>query len=601
MRRRIPGIDGNSPIHAARWGTVIALLALMLLAACGKSDPPPPAPPPPAPLLPATGEFTLTNVAEASGIVFRHGAFATQIFQDPAAAMGGGLCWLDYDNDGWLDLYLVNSHAVDEVDYWQGQGGLPRNALFRNIGATQPGQFEDVSTASAADLAAVGNGCLAADLNMDGFTDLFLTADGPNALLWNNGDGTFREGAMAAGLAAPEWNSAAVAGDLNGDGWPDLFVAAYIDLKNKVPKPSGAFPQDYYGLPDHLYINNGDGTFRDVTELVGLDRIERGLGGLFSDLDRDGDLDLYIANDGHPNRLYANNPWPGGITGDPAGIGFRFEDLTESAKVGDSGSGMGVAGGDYDGDGQTDLFITNWERELNALYRNETSESGILTFQYSTFRIGVSGLGNGQTGWGTHLADFDQDTDTDLLIVNGRVPVTNMQTDPETMRYYRNRTVDLTGAGGVDLPVAAEVKFTEATAEIGLDALGRILGRGSAAADYDQDGDLDVAINVAAGQAVLLRNDGQPGNWLQVGADRFAPGLRVEITLADGRHLVRELYAGSSYISTESPFLHFGLGRAEIVSTLTAHWPDGTITQLENIAANQRLILPAPQPPIPNP
>ncbi|MBP8110579.1 MAG: hypothetical protein KAZ38_23385 [Caldilineaceae bacterium] len=150
LRRRIPGIDGNSPIHAARWGTVIALLALMLLAACGKSDPPPPAPPPPAPLLPATGEFTLTNVAEASGIVFRHGAFATQIFQDPAAAMGGGLCWLDYDNDGWLDLYLVNSHAVDGVDYWQGQGGLPRNALFRNIGATQPGQFEDVSTASAA-------------------------------------------------------------------------------------------------------------------------------------------------------------------------------------------------------------------------------------------------------------------------------------------------------------------------------------------------------------------------------------------------------------------------------------------------------------------
>ena len=239
----------------------------MLLAACGKSDPPPPAPPPPAPLLPATGEFTLTNVAEASGIVFRHGAFATQIFQDPAAAMGGGLCWLDYDNDGWLDLYLVNSHAVDEVDYWQGQGGLPRNALFRNIGATQPGQFEDVSTASAADLAAVGNGCLAADLNMDGFTDLFLTADGPNALLWNNGDGTFREGAMAAGLAAPEWNSAAVAGDLNGDGWPDLFVAAYIDLKNKVPKPSGALPLVYYWPPAHLYLNSGGRTIRDVTEL----------------------------------------------------------------------------------------------------------------------------------------------------------------------------------------------------------------------------------------------------------------------------------------------------------------------------------------------
>ncbi len=572
----------------------------MLLAACGKSDPPPPTPDPtPLPTVdvPATGKITFSDVAVASGVDFHHGSFATQVFQDPAASMGGGLCWIDYDNDGWLDLYLVNSHAVDEVSYWRDHGGLPRNALFHNLGATQPGQFEDVSAAAGADLAAVGNGCLAADLNMDGFTDLFLTADGPNALLWNNGNGTFTEGAVAAGVAAPEWNSAAVAGDLNGDGWPDLFVAAYINLKNKVPKPSGAFPQDYYGLPDHLYINNGDGTFREVTTLVGLDREERGLGALLSDLDRDGDLDLYIANDGHPNRLYANNPWPGGVAADPEGIGFRLEDLTESAKVGDSGSGMGVAGGDYDGDGQTDLFITNWERELNALYRNETAEAGFLTFQYSTFRVGVSGLGNGQTGWGTQLADFDQDTDTDLMFVNGRVPVTNLETDPETMRYYRNRMVDLTSDGGATvnqtptLPGVTHVQFTEATADVGLDALGPILGRGSAAADYDQDGDLDVAVNVAAGQAVLLRNDGSPGNWLQIGTDTFAPGLRVDVTLPDGRHLVRERYAGSSYISTESPLLHFGLGRATVVPALTAHWPDGTVIQLENVAANQRLIL----------
>ena len=182
---------------------------------------------------------------------------------------------------------------------------------------------------------------------------MYVTADGPNALLWNNGDGTFSEGAAAAAVAAPEWNSAASVGDLNGDGWPDLFVAAYIDLERKIPNPSGAFPQDFYGLPDHLYLSNGspnaDGslTFREVTVEAGLQKEERGLGALFSDIDQDNDLDLYIANDGHPNRLYINEP-----TQEASGLGFRLVDMTATADVGDSGSGMGITGGDYDGDGR---------------------------------------------------------------------------------------------------------------------------------------------------------------------------------------------------------------------------------------------------------
>jgi cytochrome c peroxidase len=532
----------------------------------------------------------LHDVATAVGLDFRQGAFQTDIFQDPAAAMGGGLCWIDYNNDGWLDLYLVNSHAEDEVKYWQDQGGLPRNALYRNDGGT----FSNVSAESGTDLAMRGNGCVAADFDADGWWDLYVTADGPNALLWNNGDGTFSEGAAAAGVAASEWNSAAVVGDVNGDGLPDLFVAAYIDLNRRIPKPSGAFPQDYYGLSDHLYLNDGPAatptaaagrqnpvTFREVTLAAGLFRQERGLGALFSDLDNDGDLDLYIANDGQPNRLYANQPWPGGTAADPQALGFRFVDLVDTANVGDSGSGMGVTGGDYDGDGLPDLFVTNWERELNALYRNETAEAGHLTFQYSTFRIGISGLGNGLTGWGTAWLDLDQDTDLDLLVANGRVPVTNLAADAQLVRFYRNRSWNADGSQG------RPGQFFEWTQQVGLKEVGPLLSRGSAVADYDNDGDLDVAINTIAGPAVLLQNDGQHGHWLQVSLDGFYPGAVVRVSLPDGRQLVRELYAGSSYLASEDPRLHFGLGPAGYVPQLTVTLPGGQRLEFEDVPADQ--------------
>lgn len=530
----------------------------------------------------------LRDVAAEVGLDFRHGAFRTDIFQDPVAAMGGGLCWIDYDNDGWLDLYLVNSHAEDEAAYWRSQGGLPRNALYRNEGGT----FTDVSAGSGTDLALRGNGCVAADFNGDGWWDLYVTADGPNALLWNNGDGTFSEGAAAAGVAAPEWNSAAVVGDLNGDGRPDLFVAAYISLKRRIPKPSGAFPQDYYGLPDRLYLNNGPGpdgapgapvTFREVTLAAGLLREERGLGALLTDLDTDGDLDLYIANDGQPNRLYANEPWPGGAAADPEGLGFRFVDLVDTADVGDSGSGMGVAGGDFDGDGQIDLFVTNWEREVNALYRNETAEAGYLNFQYSTYRIGISGLGNGMTGWGTTWLDLDHDTDLDLLVANGRVPVTNLASDAQLVRYYRNRAWNPDGSQG------QPGQFREWTQQVGLKEVGPLLSRGSAVADYDNDGDLDMAISTIGGPVALLQNGGAPGHWLEVRFDAFCPGAVVSVSLPDGRRLVREVYAGSSYLASEDPRLHFGLGPAGAVPRVTVTLPTGQRLEFEDVPADQIL------------
>lgn len=231
-------------------------------------------------------DLYFTDVASSVGIDFRHGAFRHRISMDPVASMGGGLCWLDYNNDGWLDLYLVNSHALDESEEWSQKGGLPKNQLWRNEG----GYFVDVSESSGTGVAIRGNGCIAADFNKDGAPDLFITADGPNLLFWNKGDGTFSQGAQEAGLDAEEWNSAAVAGDLNRDGLLDLYVASYIDLNKKVPKPTGHFPQDYFGILDRIYLNQGMGNngrvmFRKITQDAGLLCSDRRLGALLSDLD----------------------------------------------------------------------------------------------------------------------------------------------------------------------------------------------------------------------------------------------------------------------------------------------------------------------------
>ena len=246
------------------------------------------------------------------------------------AMMGGGVCWVDIDGDGWLDLFAVNSYADDDLGYWLAHGGMPRSALFHNV----KGRFTDVSRSSGADVQLRGDGCVAGDFNGDGSNDIYVTAAGNDALLWNDGKGHFSEGARAAGITAWGWHTGAAVADVNGDGRPDIFVSGYADVNAPGPADAG-FPNNYKGVRDLLYLNtgndaNGHARFREVGEKARIDSgtPEHGLGAVFMDANGDGRPDLYVANDANPNRLYMNVPFKGGAAADPLGLGFR---LVESA------------------------------------------------------------------------------------------------------------------------------------------------------------------------------------------------------------------------------------------------------------------------------
>jgi ASPIC/UnbV protein/VCBS repeat protein len=554
----------------------IALVAAAILAATCTSEP---GGGPSVGPTRGTGPSALrfSDVAQQVGLDFQHGAFRWDVTPDVAAMMGGGVCWLDYDADGWLDLFVVNSYAETEASRWRDEGGLPHSALFHNL----EGRFEDVSAGSGADLAARGTGCVAADFDLDGSTDLYVTSAGVGALLWNEGDGTFTEGAGPAGVNASGWYAGGAVGDVNRDGWPDLFLAGYADVNTDLPDASLGFPNTKLGVRDLLFLSDGptEGghvTFREVGADAGLEVVgfEYGLGAVLSDLDRDDDLDLFVANDTKPDRLYENVPWPGGADADPAGLGFRFEELAARAGVADPAAGMGVAEGDYDGDGRPDLFVTNARGQVHGVFRGQDSELVKPSFADVRQELGPD-LGS-STGWGVSWADFDLDTDLDLLFANGNIPVTDLVTDAEPLQMLENLTSQ--GTMGV---------FEDASGEVGLGVVGSLDARGSAVADYDNDGDLDVAINSIGGQLVLLENSGVTGNWLEVELNGFAPGAVVTVVLADGRRLVREVHTGSSYLSSEDPRCHFGLGTISTVNELIVHWPSGEETRLPDVDANR--------------
>jgi len=525
---------------------------------------------------------TLVDVAEEQGLAFTHGAFRWDVSGDRAAMMGGGVCWLDVDGDGRLDLYAVNSYAELESRRWDAEGERPTNHLFRNDG----GHFTDISAGSGADLAVRGEGCVAADFDRDGTTDLYVTTARGNSLLWGRGDGTFAEGAEAAGVDAYGWYTGAAVGDVNGDGWPDLFVSGYVNVNRPDPESAQGFPNSYAGVRDLLYLSEGQGadgrvTFREVGEALGVDPdADYGLGALFTDVDRDHDLDLYVANDTNPSRLYLNEPASGST--DPGGLGFTLREVGTRANVAEAGSAMGVAGEDYNGDGRGDLFVTNLAEQPPALFLNRTRR-GAPAFSDGAPRFGDRAPNGSTSGWGATFVDLDLDTDLDLLVANGAIPVVDLGLDAQPLGAYGN----LADAGRPG-------RFEDIGAAIGLDGVGPLNARGLAAADFDNDGDLDVAVNVVGSPLVLLENRGAEGNWLEVAGDEFSPGAVVTVRLAGGRVLRRELRAGSSYLSSEDPRAHFGLGPAARVAEVRVRWPDGRSTVVEDVEVNQILTVAEP-------
>ena len=565
---------GRRPLPT-RWAAFHLVILLIIGSSCGRQE----SEQTPKRLPSASVTPVFTDVALQSGIDFQHVNGSTGRFYYPET-YGPGVVFLDYDNDGDQDLYLVNSAALPGfIESFE-----PANALYENDG---DGTFTDVTDRSGVGDQGYGLGVCAADYNNDGHVDLYVTNFGPNVLFRNEGNGTFTDVTDQAGVGDPRMSTSAAFADYDGDGYVDLYVAnnAHVPMDN--PKkcrhgvvPVYCGPGQYEGVSGSLYQNEGDGTFTDVTRQAGVyDESGRQLGAVFSDYDQDGDADLYIANDTKPNWLFRND----GETG------FTEVGLTSGVAVNPEArpeAGMGTDWGDYDRDGLMDIIVCNFQWESCRLLANQ----GDGFFDDRTFLAGLGEPTYSTLTFGTDFLDYDNDGFLDIFIANGHVDPNIGIIDRGGPAYAQHDQLFHNNG---------DRTFDDVSEQAGLQRFRPRVGRGSATADYDNDGDLDLFISNNNQRPMLLRNDGgNSNNWLSiktVGHRSNRDGIGALITVyAAGFVQSEEVRAGSSYLSQNDLRVHFGLGTLAVAETIEVRWPSGTIQTLQQIDANQFLVIEEP-------
>ena len=570
-------------------GTAAGLLLANLLSAgagvpSGGLHAAPQSPEPPA------GVAWFTDRAEEVGIDFVHlNGASGELYISETLAPGAAL--FDFDDDGDLDVYLVQGRVLGPGGTPDGSESPPRahppgDRLYRNdlvvhADGTRTLRFTDVTEGSGLGGGAYGMGVAAGDVDNDGRVDLYRTALGPNQLFRNDGDGTFTDVTDESGAGDPRWSVSASFVDFDRDGWLDLYVGNYLDHRPGTPQPecfTRTGERDYCGpsawapVPDRLYRNRGDGTFVDVTAEAGVAR-EYGaaLGVTAFDADGDGWTDVYIANDGEPNQLWMNR----------RDGTFTNGALLAGAALNDSGrteGSMGVDAGDFDGDGDDDLFMTHLTRETNTLYVND----GRGLFEDRTATIGLGAPSLAYTGFGTAWLDFDNDGRPDLLAVNGAVQASHQR--------FAMRGRGSSARAGEPLPLdqpnqlfrnLGNGRFDDVTRRAGPVFELSEVSRGAAFGDVDNDGDVDVLVANNNGRARLLINEvGHRNRWIGlrlVGGPRRRdmPGARVGVFRDDGPPLWRRARADGSYASANDPRVLVGLGQAAAVRRVRVVWPGG--------------------------
>jgi hypothetical protein len=515
-----------------------------------------------------------------SGILWKHENARSPNRYLPEA-LGPGCAFLDYDNDGWMDIFLVNSGPCD---FWTPNKPV-RNALYHN---NRDGTFTDVTQKAGVDGAYFGMGVAVGDYDNDGWPDIFVTAYGKCILYKNNHDGTFKNVTEQAGVATPGWTTSAVWFDYDGDGLLDLFVCSFVDYsgKHKLECGNNQIGRNYYCVPrvfrptaSYLYHNNGDGTFTDVTAGTAIaTSLGKGLGVVATDINNDGRMDLFVANDTVQNFLYVNRG--AGSHGQ-----WHWDEIALQAGVGfsDSGrprSGMGVDAADVNGDGWQDLFVANVDHERYSLYLNDKDE----TFSDAAFMDGVAQDTRLMSGWGLKYFDYDNDGQIDLLLANGHpddmIELYSIQVKyrEPLLLYHHEQDGKLRNVSQSAGPIFRK----------------DFAARGLAVGDYNNDGAVDVLIGVNGGAPVLLRNNAAEGNnWLGVklegvNCNRDAIGARIMWT-AGSRTRERLKDSGGSYLSSHDPREVLGIGAASRIDKLEIHWPAPSkrVDTLTNLAPNR--------------